>query len=228
LHRNWGKDIVTTKISSGKAKAKQGAQVLELKAAPDDDKGAILAQVTLQPTAQAALTVQSYSFMADAADIPLNALVAELSDQCSKASSGDLSRAEAMLTAQAHTLDAIFGACARRAAANMGEYTQTAELYLRLGLKAQGQCRATLETLATIKNPPVVIARQANVTTGPQQVNNGFPLPSRAGESANAPSKLLEADDGKRLDNGATGTASSDDQTLETVGAVDRTEDNGR
>lgn len=32
---------------------------------------------------------------------------------------------------------------------------------------------ATLETLANIKNPPVVLARQANITTGPQQVNNG-------------------------------------------------------
>jgi hypothetical protein len=30
----------------------------------------------------------------------------------------------------------------------------------------------TLETLATIKNPPVVFARQANIAQGPQQVNN--------------------------------------------------------
>jgi hypothetical protein len=35
--------------------------------------------------------------------------------------------------------------------------------YLRLGLKAQSQCRATLETLVQIKNPPVVVARQANI-----------------------------------------------------------------
>jgi len=55
--------------------------------------------------------------------------------------------------AQAHTLDAIFGSCARRAALNMGTYLNTAETYLRLGLKAQSQCRTTLETLANIKNP---------------------------------------------------------------------------
>jgi hypothetical protein len=79
-----------------------------------------------------------------------------------------------MLTAQAHTLDAIFGNCARRAAANMGEYMHAAELYLRLALKAQSQCRATLETLAAIKNPaPVAFVRQANISAGPQQVNNG-------------------------------------------------------
>jgi hypothetical protein len=38
---------------------------------------------------------------------------------------------------------------------------------MHLALKAQGQCRATLETLATIKSPPMVIARQANIAHGP-------------------------------------------------------------
>ena len=52
---------------------------------------------------------------------------------------------------------------------------------LRLALRAQGQCRATCETLATIKNPPAVFARQANITSGPQQVNNGL---APAGNSA--------------------------------------------
>lgn len=42
--------------------------------------------------------------------------------------------------------------------------------FTRLALKAQGQCRATVETLAAIKNPPVVFARQANIAHGPQQV----------------------------------------------------------
>ena len=78
--------------------------------------------------------------------------------------------------------DAIFNELARRAALNMAEYPNATEIYLRLALKAQSQCRATLETLAAIKNPPIVYARQANVTTGPQQVNNGMPVPSRARE----------------------------------------------
>jgi hypothetical protein len=37
---------------------------------------------------------------------------------------------------------------------------------MRFGLKAQAQCRATLETLAAIKNPPTVFARQANIADG--------------------------------------------------------------
>jgi hypothetical protein len=40
--------------------------------------------------------------------------------------------------------------------------------------------------LAAIKNPPVVIARQANVTTGPQQVNNVVSEP-RAEKFENRP-----------------------------------------
>ena len=45
---------------------------------------------------------------------------------------------------------------------------------MRMAMKAQNQCRMTLETLATIKNPPVVFARQANINNGgQQQVNNG-------------------------------------------------------
>jgi hypothetical protein len=34
---------------------------------------------------------------------------------------------------------------------------------MRLALRAQGQCRATLETLAVMKSPPTVFARQANI-----------------------------------------------------------------
>ena len=40
---------------------------------------------------------------------------------------------------------------------------------MRIALKAQSQCRATLETLAAVKNLPVVFARQANIAQGPQR-----------------------------------------------------------
>jgi hypothetical protein len=83
------------------------------------------------------------------------------------------------LAIQAHTLDTIFNELARRSAANVGEYMEAAERYMRLALKAQSQCRATIETLAEIKNPkPVAFVQQANIANGPQQVNNG-PLPCR-------------------------------------------------
>lgn len=70
------------------------------------------------------------------------------------------------------TLNAIFTEMARGAVITMGKNLDATEAYLRLALKAQNQSRATLETLSTIKNPPVLIAKQANITTGQRQVNN--------------------------------------------------------
>ena len=149
---------------------------------------------------------------------------------------GDLRTGEALLTGQAVALNAIFSELARRAALNMGEHMSATEAYMRLALKAQGQCRATIETLAAMKNPPVVFARQANINNGgQQQVNNGAqasgaasPAPAPASNSATEPNKLLEASHGERLDFGAQGTAGGTHQELAPVGAVNRTDKRGR
>ena len=63
---------------------------------------------------------------------------------------------------------------ARRAAVSVGDYINATEVYLRLALEAQTQCRATIQTLFEIKNPqPVAFVRQENIANRPQQVNNG-------------------------------------------------------
>jgi hypothetical protein len=76
--------------------------------------------------------------------------------------------------------------------------------FRKLALKAQSQCRATLETLAAIKHPqPITFVRQANVAHGPQQVNNSTPSTAestRARELENAPNELLEQHGNQRLD----------------------------
>jgi hypothetical protein len=115
----------------------------------------------------------------------------------------------------------------------MGEYIGAAETYMRLALKAQSQCRATIETLALMKNPQAVtFVRQANVAHGPQQVNN-VPQPSsnqasRARESENRPNKLLEQQHGERLDPGAAQTTLGTDPALATVGEINGTANTGR
>ena len=76
---------------------------------------------------------------------------------------------------------------------------------LTLALKAQAQCRSTLEALAEIKNPrPVQFVKQANMTTGPQQVNNAYAgtpshsgIQSSAGNIQSEQNKLLESGHGK-------------------------------
>ncbi len=78
---------------------------------------------------------------------------------------------------------------------------------MRLTLKAQNQYRMTLETLAAIKNPPVVFARQANINqgNGNPQLNNGRPAPdnlnktrphTHAGKNENQQNELLEVEYG--------------------------------
>ena len=104
---------------------------------------------------------------------------------------GDLSRPEAMLVAQAHTLDALFGNLIRRSQNNSSAgYLEAAETYMRLVLKAQGQAARTIEALAELKNPRAVsFVQQSNITTGPQQINNGTVAPTRAGENENERNK---------------------------------------
>ena len=152
-------------------------------------------------------------------DVP--SLMEQLRAQGAAVNRGDLSQAEAMLMNQATALQSLFARLAERGMGCTGLAQFEADM--RLALRAQAQCRATLETLSTIKNPPVIFAKQANVTTGPQQINNGVVTP-RTQENEIKPSKLLEAQHGNYLDTGATGATIGGNQEMETVGAIDRAE----
>lgn len=154
----------------------------------------------------------------------------ELEAQGAAVNRGDLSSLEQTLTAQALALNAIFGELARIAQINIYTVPDVAERYLRVALKAQSQSRATVETLAAIKNPPVVFARQANINNGgQQQVNNGAPPPQRnrathTEQPVSEPNEVLE--DGThgrtQLDTRATAAAGRTNQGLEPVEAVNR------
>ena len=187
-----------------------------------ESKADVMAHRSLRPTVQAALTLLDYN--KGFGELSVNTLVNDLVEQCELANKGDLSRAEALLIAQAHTLDAIFHELARRA--QRVEYLNQFDVNLRLALKAQSQCRATLETLATIKNPQAIaFVRQANIANGPQQVNNGTmpsDTPVHARQTGYQQNKPLEAQSGEGLDPGTPGTASRADSPLETLELVHR------
>jgi hypothetical protein len=146
-----------------------------------------------------------------------------------------LQDAETLLTSQAFALDAIVMCLARRAQMNMDKYIDATDRSMRLALKAQGQCRATLETLANLKNPPVVVARQANIANGPQQVNNtvnnadgnfegNTHVPARADNLKSEQNELLEdkSHEKERVDFGTSGATVSRDPALATVGDIHR------
>ena len=198
----------------------------------EKDRERLLADLTVEGLFTSAVILQSYGRQVGG-DIGITEAVQSLRRTVAAVNGGDMRSSETMLVGQAGALNAIFAELSRRAALNLGEYPEAFERYMRLALKAQAQARATLETLANIKNPPVVFARQANINNGgQQQVNNGTqaetPLapahfaPAPAGFPVSPLCELLEADHGTRLYTRAASTAGGADPHLATVGGVNR------
>ena len=194
---------------------------------PNEDKAVAIARTVLRPTVQAAVTLREYG--KSYGDLELSGLIDALTAQTKAVTDGDLGRGEAMLAVQAHTLDAVFNNLARRAI--NAEYMDNLDRYLKLALRAQSQCRATWETLATMKNPPMIgYVRQANIAHGHQQVNNAASPAddtSRPRENVDLQSKLLEENSGERLDIGAAGAAGRTNPAMAPLGKGDRTKDAG-
>ena len=161
-------------------------------------------------------------------DVPI--LMDIIRKQAGAVQGGDMSQAEAMLANQATALQTLFARLVER---GMCQSTMPIlEIFMKLALRAQNQCRTTLETLAAIKNPPVVFTRQTNIANGPQQVNNGVNTLGksyRARENKIEQTQQLEAiPHEQRLDFGATEKAGETDQNMETVGKIDRAKNRRR
>jgi hypothetical protein len=126
--------------------------------------------------------------------------------------------------AQAHTLDVLFHNMASNAQRQRG--MKNTEAMMKLALRAQNQCRATIDTLPNVKNPrqAVAIVGQANIA-GVQQVNNNVPAQelAPAEEIKKAPNELIEVPNEKtRLDKRTASAGAGEDPRMETVGAVHR------
>lgn len=202
--------------------AKHDPNALEVAKKTDETKAGALARKVIMPSVTGAVTMQA--FKKKFGEVDLMALIEATEVQIQAVQDGDVKRTESMLITQAHTLDAIFNELALRAALNMGEYIGAMETYMRVALKAQSQCRATLETLAEIKNPPVIFAKQANINqgNGNQQVNNGAPtsaLASHAEKNINQQNELLEVQHGSEtMDIRTAGAAIGKNPAMATVG----------
>lgn len=123
------------------------------------------------PSINNAAVIESFQGNVMGKDADLGEIVEMLETFIQQVSKDDLSGLEAMLVGQATALQTIFTSLARRAAVQHGlaQY----QTYMGLALKAQAQCRATITALADLKRPKQsAFIGQANLTTGPQQVNN--------------------------------------------------------
>ena len=196
-------------------------------------KGTSDSQCLAALSTRSALTATTYKAYAGGGDaLEVTDLMGELRKAGDEVVAGNMSRVEIMLTNQALTLDAIFNNMAQRSSRQ--DSFKGIEVLMRLALKAQAQARSTAEALALLKNPQPYI-RQANMTTGPQQVNNTYAgasghtgIQSGAGNFQSEPNKLLEADHGNYMDTRAQGAASRVNQTVEAMGKVDRPKVNPR
>ena len=170
------------------------------------------------PNAAVARQWSRYPFGNVEENVDITATLENIEQAAARVNRGDFGHAEAPLTAQTVTLNALFTCLAQASA-----YIDHFDRYLRLALKAQSQCRTTFEALALLKNPPV-FARQANIASQ-QVVNDGTMVAgSRAGDSSTAQNGLLEAH-GERLDGGETDGASGRDTALAPVGTLRRASD---
>jgi hypothetical protein len=187
------------------------------------------AKLAIDPSVQSAITVKEFGRDEGFRNTDLTYLAKTLSEQIKATNNNDLTDLEGMLAGQAYALNAMFNNLTQKAIGNMGYDMEVADKFLKFGLRAQSQCRATIEAISTVKNPPVMgYVRQANITQGPQQINNGTEQgnASRAGEKQNPKNELLEAkDDGEWLDTGKTSKTGGNDPELETVGMLNRAKD---
>lgn len=150
-------------------------------------------------------------------------MVSELNQQSAAVRADDLSRAENMLIAQAHTLDGLFARLASKAL--QARHLETLDRYMRLALKAQNQARATLQTLGELKTPKqIAFVKQANIGNQVQVNNDSSPTRTRTRtrKKQKTPNELLEVEHGERLDTRATGSAGGVDPAMAALGAKHR------
>lgn len=156
------------------------------------------------------------------------AVLEELKDMAADVADGNLSAVEQMLLHQAVALQTMFMDLALRAKGQ--QELPAMQALMQLALKAQSGSRATLQTLAELKNPRPVFVRQTNVAQT-QQVNNGGQdavavQPSRARKPRNAPIELKaptkECHGSPTLDPRATTAAGRTGSAQQALGAFDR------
>lgn len=183
----------------------------------------LASEACLAPEIIAAATVIAYT---PGIPLAIAETAAVLRDHCNALAKEDMRHAEDMLLNQAHALQAMFCDLARSAKKQSG-LAQIQTLTV-LALKAQSQCRATLQTLSDVKNPKqATFINQANIA-GQQQVNNGVSTNEAPGSREKKPiqpNELLKDTTNEPeiigMDAGATRTAGRTDPKLEAVGTLD-------
>ncbi|WP_442680182.1 hypothetical protein ACSBM8_02945 [Sphingomonas sp. ASY06-1R] len=186
----------------------------------------------VDPCVTSSMVVAAFWEEASGAGIDPQAGYEAVLDQVQAVREGALAGPEAMLAGQAIALNAIFAEMARRGQAALGRPGIAAERYLRLAIRAQAQCRATLRALSDMANRPTKeveaprpITRIERIIVQPR--GHDGPSGMRTGEAGPADdwaARNAEREDyGEGLDGGAARGLCADDAGAPGVGAFDRT-----
>lgn len=207
------------------------ARSLDLRALPGQSEDQAIAAAAFSPAITNASTAADFT-KSIFSGISLQECIEVLEADIKAVNGGDLDKLEGLLTAQAATLNVMFNNFAKRAV--HAELLPHLEVYCRMAMKAQSQCRTTVETIAEIKFPRLAtFIKQANIA-GQQQVNNGqvnTETSTRTGapeKTINPTNELISEQTNAPLDTAGAGAASRLDSALEAVGAVHRTKDRSR
>ena len=181
------------------------------------------AKVSLSPTTMSAVLTEAFTNkifpdtrIADVATI--------LKDRITNIQDGDMKPIEAMLIAQAQALQTMFVSLGREAVSKtqLNQYTA----FMNLALKAQSQSRATIQALIELKYPKqATFVKQANISNGHQQVNNGTNTHTHthARENTNQPNELLEVNHGsEKMDSRTTQTTIPKNKAMAAMAAQHR------
>jgi hypothetical protein len=113
-----------------------------------------IAAQAVDPCVTSSMVVAAFWQEARASEIDPKAGYDAIHDEAEAVRDGVMTSAQATLVGQALALNAIFAELARRGAAAPNRPGNAAEKYLRLAMKAQSQCRATLNVLSEFAEGP--------------------------------------------------------------------------
>jgi hypothetical protein len=188
-------------------------KVIELRVGKDQSKEDVMAEFLSKSEFLGTSVKESFEVgLGDDFDFVSNMKVLEKATEQIRL--GDLSKIEEMYLSQAIALESMFASLARRA--KVQDKLLQYETHMRLALKAQNQCRATLQALVQLKQPTnTQFIKQANIAQGHQQVNN-------LAEKNITPQNELLKDSHAQLDNGRTEAPKRIDSSLEALESIDR------
>jgi len=109
-----------------------------------------IATQAVDPCVTSSMVVAAFWEQARGSSIDPKAGYDVIQDEVDAVRDGGTTGTQATLVGQAMALNAIFAEMARRGGAMLGRPGNAAERYLKLAMKAQTQCRATLQVLNQI------------------------------------------------------------------------------